>query len=380
MVSGASETGLWSSKPGPSQGRVTSGTRVDHRRTRGVGKAQMVAQGPDSKRQSVVEVGSEWWWVQHITLAPRLGQGRGRKASRGQLAEQNKNSPPGPPPGEGVVGYRHLLKSSDPRLRVRPSQGRRRTLALHRLGRGGGGPRRSLRPAPCCGHCEGCCCGRAGAEGGGRRRAPSATSRAEGLQPAVGGLLDSSGPPGQDDETPPSASVRRRTVGQSPPSLRRIGPAWEIGESRKRCLSDSLISAKVSHRWRSWTTNVDIVWPRARAVDFSSPLARVRRCGAVPANHLGQHHPRAGCFKRLAWWTCRRAMACRAKRPVQQHRKPWPLERTRTYSALGGRRGLPLQRQRPAGKAAWQWRARPGGTPPTLGLSAVECGEDGGGH
>ncbi len=26
-------------------------------------------------------------------------------------------------------------------------------------------------------------------------------------------------------------------------------PAWEIGESRKRCLSDSLIS---------WTTNVDI--------------------------------------------------------------------------------------------------------------------------
>ncbi len=86
-------------------------------------------------------------------------------------------------------------------------------------------------------------------------------------------------------------------------------PAWEIGESRKRCLSDSLISAKVSHRWRSWTTNVDIVWPRARAVTFVALSARsvaVRSSCNTP----GSASPSCSCFNALAWWTCRRAMAC----------------------------------------------------------------------
>ncbi len=89
-------------------------------------------------------------------------------------------------------------------------------------------------------------------------------------------------------------------------------PAWEIGESRKRCLSDSLISTKVSHRWRSWTTNVDIVWPRARAVTFVALSARsvtVRSSCNTP----GSASPSCSCFNALAWWTCRRAMACRAE-------------------------------------------------------------------
>ncbi len=46
--------------------------------------------------------------------------------------------------------------------------------------------------------------------------------QAEGLQPAVGWRQQRTAGAGCD-ETPPSASVQRRTVGQSPPPLRRIG-------------------------------------------------------------------------------------------------------------------------------------------------------------
>ncbi len=94
--------------------------------------------------------------------------------------------------------------------------------------------------------------------------------QAEGLQPAVGWRQQRTAGAGCD-ETPPSASVRRRTVGQSPSTASPNRAAWEIGESRKRCLSDSLISAKVSHRWRSWTTNVGHRLTQGPRRDFRRP-------------------------------------------------------------------------------------------------------------
>ncbi len=127
----------------------------------------------------------------------------------------------------------------------------------------------------------------------------------EGLQPAVGWR--------QQDVTKASVcfcAAENCWAKSSTASPNR--PAWEIGESRKRCLSDSLIYAKVSHRWRSWTTNVDIVWPRARAVTFVALSARsvaVRSSCNTP----GSASPSCSCFNALAWWTCRRAMACRAE-------------------------------------------------------------------
>ncbi len=92
----------------------------------------------------------------------------------------------------------------------------------------------------------------------------------EGLQPAVGWRQQRTAGAGYV-KTPPSAAVRRRTVGQSPPPLRRIGRPGRSGRLRNDVCqtpsypprsaigADSLISTKVSHRWRSWTTNVDIV-------------------------------------------------------------------------------------------------------------------------
>ncbi len=53
----------------------------------------------------------------------------------------------------------------------------------------------------------------------------------EGLWPAVGWRQQRAAGAGCD-ETPPSASVRRRTVGQSPPPLRRIGQPGRSGSPR----------------------------------------------------------------------------------------------------------------------------------------------------
>ncbi len=51
-----------------------------------------------------------------------------------------------------------------------------------------------------------------------------------------------------------------------------IHPALLWG--RSGAVTVSLISAKVSHRWHSWTTNVDIVCPRACAGTFVALKAR----------------------------------------------------------------------------------------------------------
>ncbi len=51
-------------------------------------------------------------------------------------------------------------------------------------------------------------------------------------------------------------------------------PAWEMGAMRKRALSTFFISARLSQRWRSWTTMVDIAFPRDHAVTFVARRAK----------------------------------------------------------------------------------------------------------
>ncbi len=50
--------------------------------------------------------------------------------------------------------------------------------------------------------------------------------------------------------------------------------AWETRASRKLTLSTSLLSARQSHRWRSWTTPVDIAFPRDCAATSLARRAR----------------------------------------------------------------------------------------------------------
>ncbi len=60
-----------------------------------------------------------------------------------------------------------------------------------------------------------------------------------------------------------------------PSTVSPNSPAWEMGASRKRALSTSFISARLSQRWCSWTTMVDIAFPRDRAVTFVARRARL---------------------------------------------------------------------------------------------------------
>ncbi len=50
--------------------------------------------------------------------------------------------------------------------------------------------------------------------------------------------------------------------------------AWETRASRKLTLSTSLLSARLSHRRRSWTTSVDIAFPRDCAATSLTRRAR----------------------------------------------------------------------------------------------------------
>ncbi len=79
----------------------------------------------------------------------------------------------------------------------------------------------------------------------GHRRAPTATSK-------LGLALRRSG-------------ASRRCWAQSS-TVSPNSPAWETRASRKLTLSTSLLSARLSHRRRSWTTSVDIAFPRDCAV------------------------------------------------------------------------------------------------------------------
>ncbi len=74
----------------------------------------------------------------------------------------------------------------------------------------------------------------------------------------------------------------------------------EMGASRKRALSTSFISARLSQRWRSWTTMVDIAVPRDHAVTFVARRAKsvtVRSSCINPGSVL----PMCTCLSALAW-------------------------------------------------------------------------------
>ncbi len=70
-------------------------------------------------------------------------------------------------------------------------------------------------------------------------------------------------------------------------------PAWETGGWT---LSTSLISARLSHRWHSWATSVDITFPRGRAVTFVT---------------------RRACRAEAAWPAALQALAVRAAASLQ---------------------------------------------------------------
>ncbi len=95
-----------------------------------------------------------------------------------------------------------------------------------------------------------------------------------------------------------------------PSTVSQNSPAWEMGASRKRALSMSFSSARLSQRWRSWTTMVDTAFPRDRAVTF---VARRVKTVAVRSSCInpGPVLPSCTCLSVLAWWTCRIAMACK---------------------------------------------------------------------
>ncbi len=85
-----------------------------------------------------------------------------------------------------------------------------------------------------------------------------------------------------------------------PSTVSPNSPAWEMGTSRKRALSTSFISARLSQRWRSWTTMVDIAFPRDRAVTF---VARRAKSVAVRSSCInpGSVLPSCTCLSALAW-------------------------------------------------------------------------------
>ncbi len=109
-------------------------------------------------------------------------------------------------------------------------------------------------------------------KGGGSRRAPSATSGRRGCNRRRGD--DSSGPPGQNVSAR-FCAMENCWAKLSTASPER--PAWEIGESRKRCLSDSPISARSSHRSFLYHQSGHRLTEGPRC-DFRCTKGKVRRC------------------------------------------------------------------------------------------------------
>ncbi len=285
MVLRSQRDGLGSSSQAP-RGR-TSGTRGDID-VPAVGQ-RSGAQGPDSKgrasRSGVWVCGATLTWLHG--WAGGAGEGIASSEASGGTEQKFSTRPSsGGRSGAIAISWRAGSRGSGS-----PVPGTPPTLALHRLGRGGGGPRRfpvassMLRPLwrlllwP------------SWSGGGGRRRAPSATSRRRGCSRRWGWRQQRTAGAGCD-ETPPSASVRRRTVGQSPPPLRRIGRPGRSGSP------GSGACRTPSYPPRSATGGAPgpLMWTSSDpgpAPWLSSPLARGPSLCAVPATHLGQHHPRA---------------------------------------------------------------------------------------
>ncbi len=86
-------------------------------------------------------------------------------------------------------------------------------------------------------------------------------------------------------ETPPSASVQRKTVGKNSPQLRRIGQPGRSGSPR----SDACQSPSYPPR----SAIGGSPGPPRCTLTFPSLLRRGLSLCAVPASHQVQHHPHA---------------------------------------------------------------------------------------
>ncbi len=85
-----------------------------------------------------------------------------------------------------------------------------------------------------------------------------------------------------------------------PSTVSPNSPAWEMGASRKRAMSTSFISARLSQICRSWTTMVDIAFPRERNVTF---VVRRAKSVAVRSSCInpGSVLLSCTCLSALAW-------------------------------------------------------------------------------
>ncbi len=101
----------------------------------------------------------------------------------------------------------------------------------------------------------------------GRKRAPTATGR---LRPGPGGTGGCCITPGQVCWITSVCCCTAENCWAKPSTVSPNSPAWEMGALRKCALSTSFISTRLSQRWRSWTTMVDIAFPRDRTVTFGA--------------------------------------------------------------------------------------------------------------
>ncbi len=104
-----------------------------------------------------------------------------------QSKKETKDSPPDPPPGEGVVRS-PSPEEQDPKAPGRPSQGCRLPWRFTGLAGAEAGCAGLLRPAPRCGRSARCCCGRAEVEAAGghpRRRADGGAAAGGGVETAA---------------------------------------------------------------------------------------------------------------------------------------------------------------------------------------------------
>ncbi len=225
-----------------------------------------------------------------------------------QKQNETEDSPPGPPPGEGAALFSPSPeKEQIPTSPGCPCQGRFVDF-LDDLGSGWDvGGAALLREARRDGLGVDSAWGGAALEdAGGRPR-----RRADwGLTP--GAAVDGASRRGRMCWIASVCCCTAENCWAKPSTVSPNSPAWEMGASRKRALSTSFISARLSQRWRSWTTMVDIAFPRDHAVTFVASRAKsvAERSSCI---NPGSVLPSCTCLSALAWWTCRIAMACRAE-------------------------------------------------------------------
>ncbi len=114
--------------------------------------------------------------------------------------------------------------------------------------------------------------------------------------------------------------------------------AWETRASRKLTLSTSLLSTRQSHRWRSWTTPVDIASPRLQP-----------RVGTTLVHLM----PWLGVLVGQPWHAAQRRLG-------PPHCKLWPRKRPSVYRLWTGDEDNSSKWRRFAGTSALQPHSPPG--------------------